>query len=188
MKKLLVVLGLAMSVFSLQANAAFQNIGFETGDFSGWTLTGTGSVKTTLDDPTHPEGNYFASITGSSSLTQIATFNVGDKIEFMWKFVANDYLPFDDYAFFVGDKTYNLLSSVSVVGNYGQTGWNLFSHIVTETSTGPVVFGVVNLLDTIGSSELRIDATPSAVPVPAAVWLFGSALMGLTGFSRRKKA
>ena len=29
---------------------------------------------------------------------------------------------------------------------------------------------------------------PSAVPVPAAVWLFGSGLMGLLGFARRKTA
>lgn len=29
---------------------------------------------------------------------------------------------------------------------------------------------------------------PSAVPVPAAVWLFGSALMGLVSASRRKKS
>jgi hypothetical protein len=29
-------------------------------------------------------------------------------------------------------------------------------------------------------------AAPSAVPVPAAVWLFGSALLGLTGFKRRE--
>lgn len=30
--------------------------------------------------------------------------------------------------------------------------------------------------------------TPPAVPVPAAVWLFGSGLMGLVGVARRKKA
>ncbi|MFC1560704.1 VPLPA-CTERM sorting domain-containing protein [Pseudomonadota bacterium] len=29
---------------------------------------------------------------------------------------------------------------------------------------------------------------PSAVPVPAAVWLFGTALIGLVGFSKRRKA
>ena len=29
--------------------------------------------------------------------------------------------------------------------------------------------------------------TPSAVPVPGAVWLFGSAIMGFLGFKRRNK-
>jgi hypothetical protein len=31
-------------------------------------------------------------------------------------------------------------------------------------------------------------STPSAIPVPAAVWLFGTALFGLVGFGKRKKA
>jgi hypothetical protein len=31
-------------------------------------------------------------------------------------------------------------------------------------------------------------ARPSAVPLPAAAWLFGSALFGLVGVARRKKA
>ena len=38
-------------------------------------------------------------------------------------------------------------------------------------------------------SNLAIDnVTVSAVPVPAAVWLFGSGLVGLIGLARRKKA
>ena len=32
------------------------------------------------------------------------------------------------------------------------------------------------------------DPVVSAVPVPAAVWLFGSGLIGLIGIARRKKA
>jgi len=34
----------------------------------------------------------------------------------------------------------------------------------------------------------KVQLTVSAVPVPAAVWLFGSALIGLVGFSKRRKA
>jgi len=34
----------------------------------------------------------------------------------------------------------------------------------------------------------NVATTVSAVPVPAAVWLFGSGLIGLAGFARRKKA
>ena len=36
--------------------------------------------------------------------------------------------------------------------------------------------------------ELNLTGTISAVPVPAAVWLFGSGLLGLAGMARRKKA
>ena len=39
-----------------------------------------------------------------------------------------------------------------------------------------------------GISFDNVSLTVSAVPVPAAVWLFGTALVGLIGFGRRKKA
>ena len=40
---------------------------------------------------------------------------------------------------------------------------------------------------TVAIDDLTIGDV-SAVPVPAAVWLFGTALIGLVGFSKRKKA
>jgi len=40
---------------------------------------------------------------------------------------------------------------------------------------------------TNGNGSLKLDGVP-AVPVPAAVWLFGSGLLGLIGVARRKKA
>jgi len=40
--------------------------------------------------------------------------------------------------------------------------------------------------DVFSTTLLNVSA-PSAVPVPAAVWLFGSGLIGLLGISRRKK-
>ena len=39
--------------------------------------------------------------------------------------------------------------------------------------------------DGIGFDEVRFG---TVVPVPAAVWLFGSGLIGLIGIARRKKA
>ena len=36
--------------------------------------------------------------------------------------------------------------------------------------------------------ELHLQGVVSAVPVPAAVWLFGSGLLGLVGIARRRKA
>jgi len=42
--------------------------------------------------------------------------------------------------------------------------------------------------DNSGYAQFRVDAVSvSAVPVPAAVWLFGSGLLGLVGVARRKK-
>lgn len=35
---------------------------------------------------------------------------------------------------------------------------------------------------------LTLGLTPTAIPIPAAAWLFGSGLLGLVGIARRKKA
>jgi hypothetical protein len=44
------------------------------------------------------------------------------------------------------------------------------------------------LTDEIGSLDVARLSVVSAVPVPAAVWLFGSGFLGLVGIARRKKA
>lgn len=41
--------------------------------------------------------------------------------------------------------------------------------------------------DNSGAFEIAIEQSPAAVPVPAAVWLFGSALVGLAGMRRKSK-
>lgn len=52
---------------------------------------------------------------------------------------------------------------------------------------GQVVTDAVNFQNVSGS-ECAFDMSSTAVPVPAAVWLFGSGLLGLIGISRRKKS
>ena len=72
--------------------------------------------------------------------------------------------------------------------------------VVTTCTTGMVddsiggdpmtsgAFGNYNANFDISSVHLDSYVTaPSAVPVPAAVWLFGSGLLGLVGIARRKK-
>lgn len=39
----------------------------------------------------------------------------------------------------------------------------------------------------ISSMTVSTPSTPSAVPIPAAVWLFGSALVGMVGIGRRRQ-
>jgi len=49
------------------------------------------------------------------------------------------------------------------------------------------VFEGIGVLLDIGSGNSMTVTSISAVPVPAAVWLFGSGLIGLIGIARRKK-
>jgi hypothetical protein len=45
--------------------------------------------------------------------------------------------------------------------------------------------GMFNL-DSLGDVSYTLAAAASAVPIPGALWLFGSGLLGLIGISRRK--
>jgi hypothetical protein len=54
-----------------------------------------------------------------------------------------------------------------------------------------IAFAIDTLILTSATSsrpdQLRVITAVSTVPVPAAVWLFGSGLLGLVGIARRKK-
>ena len=67
------------------------------------------------------------------------------------------------------------LAGVSIIenGNF-VPGWPFF---MTSDPIGAFIEGDIDLTISV--------AAPSAVPVPAAVWLFGSALIGFVGLSRR---
>ena len=65
----------------------------------------------------------------------------------------------------------DLLSAIGLSG----TGFDYLAYTIDVNSLGQVVdAGVVN--------------TTSVVPLPAAAWLFGSAILGLLGVARRKNA
>ncbi|CUS34277.1 exported hypothetical protein [Candidatus Nitrospira nitrosa] len=78
-------------------------------------------------------------------------------------------------------------SSLNYIGNATASGTD--SSITRTFSLGPglysLVFGGNPPAGTPGSA-VAYQATLSTVPVPAAVWLFGSGLIGLAGLARRK--
>lgn len=71
-------------------------------------------------------------------------------------------------------------------GTFQPTG--LLSDFNLESAIG---LWTLTFQDTVGADPLslnswRLDVTTSVVPVPAAVWLFGSGLIGLATVARRK--
>jgi hypothetical protein len=58
---------------------------------------------------------------------------------------------------------------------------NAWDFAAVSSTMGSITFG------TCGEPG-QPPCVPSAVPVPAAIWLFGSALIGLFGFNKRRKA
>jgi hypothetical protein len=79
-------------------------------------------------------------------------------------------------------------SDIQVDIDVANTDWNTYSHSYT-LAPGANQFKVVlvgtNTGGEVGFDNIKIDNV-SAVPVPAAAWLFGSALAGLTAIRRRK--
>lgn len=66
--------------------------------------------------------------------------------------------------------------------NNNNTGWagDIFSSCSSISNACTVVFG--------DGTVLAVDSQVAAIPVPAALWLFGAGLLGLAGVARRNKA
>ena len=69
----------------------------------------------------------------------------------------------------------------------GGTAMQLFG-FTGNNSTGQLQSYILGTATLDASGNLSIAGTPPTVPLPAAVWLFGSGLLGLFGVSRRRNA
>lgn len=82
------------------------------------------------------------------------------------------------------------LSKIFTVDPYSPTwiefNWNNVSHLMMSSYGGTPAGGVIGS----GTQFIMDDFTYhlASVPVPAAVWLFGSGLIGLIGVARRNKS
>jgi hypothetical protein len=95
-----------------------------------------------------------------------------------WNASMSSFLNAGSYLLVAGDSTLwdNDFSAASSGG-----GWGAYQISVNGASVLTNIYeGNLNGAFTM--------TTPTAVPVPAAVWLFGSGLVGLAGFARRKAA
>lgn len=76
------------------------------------------------------------------------------------------------------------LTLIGAVANNG------FSNSVSSTFTG-LAAGQYSLFiggdDSLSAGRYTVSMTASPVPVPGAIWLFGSVIAGLVGFNRRKQ-
>jgi hypothetical protein len=79
-------------------------------------------------------------------------------------------------------------SSVSAVSNGIEEIFPAFNDILAAGDYRIVAIANPYFQIANSSFSLQADFTPTVVPVPAAVWLFGSGLFALAGLAKRKKS
>ena len=82
----------------------------------------------------------------------------------------------------------NVMSSVSGITGDAQTGSFGSSTSAAVNTSDPYSLTILATIEHTGAGQITsFDAIASPIPVPAAVWLFGSGLLGLVGVARRRR-
>jgi len=200
------VLALTASASSHAALTLLPNGGFEgTADMGVFADGGGGSTATFETTGGNPNGYGLASSAGGGwGAGFVAVANAAeDPLSLAdYGYVGGDTVNFQfDMKDFGGDSAgttgikveswdaggFIPGSDIQVdYGTAGSTDWETYSHSYTMAA-GATGFKVVLVgVDTAGGQIGFDNLYISAVPVPAAAWLFGSALAGLVAVRRKK--
>src|SRR5262249_14351626 len=98
-------------------------------------------------------------LSGTDSYTVQVYMLPESVFQFDWDFVAGDYLPYNDYAYYsVSPGVISAtLSSVSEVGDYGDSGWHTETYVAQFADTYTFTFGVADEGDGAYPSTLNVD-------------------------------
>lgn len=186
-KKMIVVAAMVMLAISAQvgtASAALTNGGFETGDFTGWTIDTDINYALVLDSGSQYAGNYEAQLGtygNVGTLSQAFATTAGKQYNVSF-WLANDIKDTTNVfqAFWDGQvHALNPVLNPTLASPYTQ-------YAFMATASGISSTLAFNFMNEQSAFHLdNVDATPT--PIPAAVWLFGSGLAGLAGIRRKKE-
>ena len=121
-------------------------------------INGQGAAEFVIEDffEAKIDDNYEGTV-GSAIMTTLS-LNAGDTISFDYFFQANDYMPYNDFAVYMGtDGEMELLSNIAAVGDYGNSGWQTVTSEINATGVYDVGFAAINALDNILVPELYVD-------------------------------
>lgn len=135
-----------------------------------------GSESPSIDNPHDWFGNtgMLSTVSETNVLTTTSNTATIDFTGIRWSWAGTDNIVIYDPA--TGDSGVANITCVLDCGNGDTYILDYIGHIEKGSPSG------------LGGEEVRIhlEGTISAVPIPAAVWLFGSGFIGLISLTRRK--
>lgn len=200
------VVGVALAFGAGAAQADLINVGFETGDFTGWTAVvpvgGIAQVQSTAGAGgiTPLFGTYMAHLktdgpgsytTLSQSIFMGGGAMVSGNVNWYDAELASSQPAFynDNVAVQIYNSANALVSTAFYDQHSGNTtivnGWAPWSYTASAADTYKVVYKITNIGDSIVDSHAYFDGVK--VPEPGTLALLGLGLAGL-GFLRRRKA
>ena len=100
--------------------------------------------------------SYSGSV-GSAIMTTLG-LNAGDMLSFDYFFQATDYMPYNDFAVYMGtDGQMDLLSNIAAVGDYGNSGWQTVEVEITVSGVYDIGFAAINATDAVYVPQLYVD-------------------------------
>lgn len=186
-RKMIVVAAMAICAMGAQvgaAHAALVNGDFETGDFTGWTIDTVNNWALVINSGTQHGGNYEAQLgTYGTAGTLSQAFSTTAGQEYTMSFwLANDYKDATNvFSVLWNNQVVALNPVIDPTVASGYTKYAFTASAADATST--LAFNFLNDQSVYHLDD--VEATPT--PIPAAVVLFGSGLMGLAGLKKRKQ-
>jgi VPDSG-CTERM motif len=172
----------ALSVAYPASANLITNPGFETGDFTGWTVSGFAGVTGTINGVVPHSGSFqgnFVNATASQNLT--TTPGASYTINFFLALANN--LPVNSFSVSWGGVT---LLSLTNQSSFGYTEYTF--NVTASTASTALLFGFNQIAGHGGWLLDDVSVNPAGVGVPdggSTVSLLGCALLGLAALRRK---
>lgn len=196
MKKLIAGVSLiAMAGFanasSLIVNGSFESPDQPTGSWGiyssipGWTSTNGIEIRDNAVG-TASHGTQFVELdtTRNSTMSQSIATQAGQQYRLTWDYSPRIGQPSSTNGISVFWNEV-LLSTITATGG-GSNIWTSLTALVVGTGNDVLRFAAVGTSDSYGGNLDNVGL--NAVPLPAAAWLFGSALIGFGALRRKQLA